>query len=80
MDPGSLGLYAVILRGNKKSSKANINAVALEKEKGKEVEHVWSLPLIIELVRHISNEGVALIGVAEQFSVNEMGGIYKKVS
>ena len=57
-------LYSMILRGNQKSAKTKPNAADLEKSLGKEVEHVWALSLINDLVRHIHNGGVILIGVS----------------
>ena len=68
----------MILHGNHKSAKKNLNVAALEKEIGKEVEHGWALPLTIALVRHINNAVVLTLGAAEKFSINEKGERYIK--
>ena len=60
----------MILCGNHKSSKMNLNNADLEKPMGKDVEHGWALPLTIELVQHINNVLIFLIGLVEQFSIN----------
>ena len=54
----------MILRGNHKK---NLNKTALEKEMDKDVEHGWSIPLTIDLIRHIKYAGVVPLGVAGQF-------------
>ena len=71
-------LSAITLRGNHKSAKTNLDATALEKAMGNEVKHSWSVPLTIDLVPHINNMVVILIGVAEQFSFNEKRYRYTK--
>ena len=53
----------MILRGNHKSSKSNLNAADLEKEMGKEVYQGLVIPLTIDSVRHIKNAVVFLLGV-----------------
>ena len=71
-------LSTVILHGNHKSAKTNLNFTALEKSMGKKVENDWAQPLTIELFHHINNVGVVLLGVADQFSINEKSEIHKK--
>ena len=44
---------------------------------GKEVENGCELPLTAELVRHINNEVLVLLGVMEQYSDNDKGENYK---
>ena len=68
----------MILRGTRKSSKSVLNAAALNKDIGKDIEHRWALPLKIESLLSIKNAGVVLLGVAEQFSINEKGERYIK--
>ena len=61
-----------------RSSQASLNSAALEKAIDKEVEHVWSFPLTIDSIRRIKNAGVAELGVAEQFSINDKVERYTK--
>ena len=61
----------MIIRGNSKSAKTNLNASALEKVMRKEVDHGWYLILTIDLVRHINNMVVYPLGVVEQFSIEK---------
>ena len=68
----------MIIRGNSKSAKTNLNASDLEKVMGKEVDHGWSLPLKIDLIHHINNTGVFPLGVADPFSINDKGERYTK--
>ena len=70
------GLSAIILRGNHKSSKTNLNSKALGKSMGKKVDHGWYLPFGVYLVLHINNLGVVPLGVVEHFSINEKVGRY----
>ena len=60
-------LSAMILHGNQKSAKINLNVTDLERVMGKEVEYGWDLPTTIESVRHINNAGDVPLGVAEHF-------------
>ena len=55
---------AMIIRGNHKSSQSVLNAAALNKTISKEIDHGWALPLIIESLQRIKNEGVVPLGVA----------------
>ena len=71
-------LSAIILRGNHKSYQSVINAAALNKDISKEIDHGWAFPLTTESLQSIKNEGVVLLGVAEQFSINEKGERYIK--
>ena len=61
----------MIIRGNSKSAKTNLNASDLEKVMRKEVDHGWYLILTIDLVRHINNMVVYPLGVVEQFSIKK---------
>ena len=73
-------LDAMILRGNHKSPQSVLNAAALNKAISKEIDHGWELPLTIESLQRIKNAGVMPLGVAEQFSINEKGERYIKIS
>ena len=68
----------MILRGNHKSSQSVLNAAALNKAISNEIDHEWALPLTIESLLSIKNVGVLHLGVAEQFSINEMDKRYVK--
>ena len=68
----------MIQRGKQTTFKANINAASLEEEMGKDMEHVWSLPLTIDFLFHINNVGNVPLGAVEHFSINEKGGRYTK--
>ena len=68
----------MILRGNHKYSQSVLNAAALNKAISKETDHGWALTLTIESLQSINNAGVVLLGVAEQFSINEKGERYVK--
>ena len=70
----------MLLRGEHNSAKSDLNESALEKSIDKEVEHEWALPLTIDSICHIKNVGVVLLGVAEQFSINEKVECYTKRS
>ena len=68
----------MILRGNHKSYQSVLNAVALNKDISKYIDHGWSLPLTIESLLSIKNVVVLPLGVAEQLSINEKGELYVK--
>ena len=53
----------MILRGNHKSEKSNLNAEVLEKVIYKEVEHGWEFTLIIDSIYHIKDVGVIPLGL-----------------
>ena len=71
-------LSEMILCGNYKSVKMNLNVADLEKSTGKEVDRVWFLPLKIDLVFHINIAGVFPLMVLEQFSIKKKGEFYTK--
>ena len=54
----------MLLKGNHKSDKSNLNTAALEKVIDKEVQHRWALTLTIDSIRHIKEGGVVLLGVS----------------
>ena len=68
----------MLLGGNHESEKSVLNAEVLEKAMYKEVEHIWALPLTIESIYLIKNSGVVLLGVSEQFSINNKVERYTK--
>ena len=57
----------MILRGNHKSYQSVVNAAAINKAISKDIDHGWALPLTIESLQSIKNEGVVPLGVEEQF-------------
>ena len=63
----------MMLRGNHKKSHLVLNSAALDKAIIKEIDNGWALPLIIESLQNIRNEGVVPLGVSEQFSINKKG-------
>ena len=69
----------MILRGNHKSSQSILNSSAIDKAISKEIDHGWALHLTIESLQSIKNAGVVTLGVAEKFSINEMGERYIKI-
>ena len=66
-------LSSMILRGNHKSPQSVLNAAALNKVISKEIDHGWALTLTIESLQRIKILGVVPLGIAEQFSIFEMG-------
>ena len=46
-------LYAMLLRGNHKSSHSVLNSAAIDKAISKEIDHGWALPLTIESLKSI---------------------------
>ena len=71
-------LEAMLLRGNYKSAKSDLNASVLEKAIEKEIKHEWSLTFTIDSIRHIKTVGVVPPGVAEELSINKKGERYTK--
>ena len=68
----------MILRGNHKSFNSELNSSAIYKYKSEDIDHGWSLLLIIEYLQNIKNTEVMPLGDAEQLSINEKGEQYIK--
>ena len=58
-------LEAMLLRGNHKSEKSDLNVAALETVTDKEMKQGWVLTLTIYSIDHIKDVGVIPLGVAE---------------
>ena len=69
----------MLLRGNHKLERSELNTAALEKEIDKEVEQRWALLLTVESTHCIKNEGVVPLGVSEKLSINEKIEHYTKI-
>ena len=68
----------MIMRGSPKSSHSVLKSSALYKAISKDIDRVLALPLIIESLQSIKNEGVVPLGVAEKFSINKKEERYIK--
>ena len=68
----------MILMVNHKLSHPELNLAALYKSISKYIYHGWALPLTIESLQNIKNEGIVPLGVTEQLSINKKGGRYIK--
>ena len=56
----------MLLQGNHKSEKSDLNVVVMEKEIDKEVEHGRALTIKIDSIQHIKYLGVVPLGVSNK--------------
>jgi len=66
-------LNEMIKRGNHKSALKLKNRKVLEKAFKKEVEKGWTIPITLKTIKRIKNLFVIPLGVADQFSIDELG-------
>ena len=69
----------MLLQGNHKSEKSDLNVVVMEKEIDKEVEHGRALTITIESIQHIKYLGVVPLGVSKKLPINKKGEHYTKI-
>ena len=71
-------IKAMLSRGNHKSATSAENIKALQKNYTKEVSKGWMIPILPDILPKLKGARVIPIGVAVQWTINELGERMKK--